>query len=509
MTTPKINDTSSDHQYEFVVSELTDNRQVTLPLLTGNDEFVFKDHTQTLTGKTLTAPTISAGSATGGQIKFKEGTDNGTHELTLKCPASIDDINVTLPSSAGTIALDTVFSTTSKGLVPTAPASTSKFLRADGTWVVPSGTGTTGFTPSATGIEFDGATSGDSITTTLSITGPTSSSKTITFPDADGNVVLDTNTVTLSGKTLTAPKFVDGGFIADANGAECIVFGTTATAVNEIKITNAAANDGPTIATQGDDSNIDLNLNASGTGSVKISKVDIDGGAIDSTTIGGAGQAAGSFTTLSASSTSTFTGQVTLGGDGNFTLKRADNGSGASGVFNINGQLAHDDGAGGLQNGGAVTIQGGTGANGGVLGDVNITGNEVKIQGGYSSTGVSISSAGNIQTDGTLTVDSTSTLTGDVTVGGTSAFSMTRGTVGTGTNGGSFTIQGQSSGLNTGDTGGNLLLKAGGGATKGQILIETFSQLIINGLPTSDPNVTNAVWNDGGTLKISSPGGAS
>ena len=37
------------------VAELTADRTVTIPLLTGNDEVVFKDHTQTLTHKTINA----------------------------------------------------------------------------------------------------------------------------------------------------------------------------------------------------------------------------------------------------------------------------------------------------------------------------------------------------------------------------------------------------------------------------------------------------------------------
>ena len=58
LTTPQINDTSADHQYVFAVSELDSDRNVTLPLLTGNDEFTFNAHTQTLTNKTLTSPRI-------------------------------------------------------------------------------------------------------------------------------------------------------------------------------------------------------------------------------------------------------------------------------------------------------------------------------------------------------------------------------------------------------------------------------------------------------------------
>ena len=55
----KIKDTSADHLYIFAVSELADNRTVTLPLLSGDDEFTFNAHTQTLTNKTLTSPVLN------------------------------------------------------------------------------------------------------------------------------------------------------------------------------------------------------------------------------------------------------------------------------------------------------------------------------------------------------------------------------------------------------------------------------------------------------------------
>ena len=67
ITTPQINDTSADHQYVFAVSELAADRTVTLPLLAGNDEFVFKDHAVTLDNKTLgtTFGTVQALSGAG------------------------------------------------------------------------------------------------------------------------------------------------------------------------------------------------------------------------------------------------------------------------------------------------------------------------------------------------------------------------------------------------------------------------------------------------------------
>ena len=53
LTLPQINDTSANHQYVFAVSELAADRTVTLPLLAGNDTFVFADFQQTLDNKTI------------------------------------------------------------------------------------------------------------------------------------------------------------------------------------------------------------------------------------------------------------------------------------------------------------------------------------------------------------------------------------------------------------------------------------------------------------------------
>ena len=64
LSTPRILDASADHRYIFVVSELIADREITLPVLSANDTFVFVGATQTLTNKTLTDPTINAAGGT-------------------------------------------------------------------------------------------------------------------------------------------------------------------------------------------------------------------------------------------------------------------------------------------------------------------------------------------------------------------------------------------------------------------------------------------------------------
>ncbi len=55
LTSPQIYDASEDHQYVFDTPELTGNRTVSLPLLTGNDTFVFENFPQTLSNKNINA----------------------------------------------------------------------------------------------------------------------------------------------------------------------------------------------------------------------------------------------------------------------------------------------------------------------------------------------------------------------------------------------------------------------------------------------------------------------
>lgn len=59
ITLPQISDVDGAHNYIFAVNELAAARTITLPLLAGDDEFTFNEHTATLSNKTLQSPTIN------------------------------------------------------------------------------------------------------------------------------------------------------------------------------------------------------------------------------------------------------------------------------------------------------------------------------------------------------------------------------------------------------------------------------------------------------------------
>jgi hypothetical protein len=81
----------------------------------------------------------------------------------------------------------------------------------------------------------------------------------------DGDVTL-TGTQTLTNKTLTSPAI--GTKISDTNGNELINLTATSSAVNEFTIANAATGNGPVLSATGE-TNVDINLNPKGTGTLK------------------------------------------------------------------------------------------------------------------------------------------------------------------------------------------------------------------------------------------------
>jgi hypothetical protein len=103
-------------------------------------------------------------------------------------------------------------------------------------------------------------------TLTTPVISSISNTGTLTLPTSTDTLVGLATTNTLTNKTLTAPKIANGGFIADANGNEQIKFTTTASAVNELTVTNSATGNRPDLSVTGGDTNIGLSVTTKGTG---------------------------------------------------------------------------------------------------------------------------------------------------------------------------------------------------------------------------------------------------
>ena len=90
------------------------------------------------------------------------------------------------------------------------------------------------------------------------------------------DIVTLSATQTLTNKTLTAPKFADGGFIADAAGLQLIIFDSVSSAVNEVTVANAATGNAPSIKASGE-TNIGLIISGKGTSGVTLTNATANG----------------------------------------------------------------------------------------------------------------------------------------------------------------------------------------------------------------------------------------
>ena len=110
-------------------------------------------------------------------------------------------------------------------------------------------------------------------------------------PDGTGNLLIKSDTVRVGGENEDATL-------------------TTWGAGDLTLSTNGGTNSGSIVIADG--VNGDISLTPNGSGEVNISKVDIDGGAIDATVIGASTASAGNFTVLTASTINGFTANGTI-----------------------------------------------------------------------------------------------------------------------------------------------------------------------------------------------------
>lgn len=108
----------------------------------------------------------------------------------------------------------------------------------------------------------------DGLTPVTIINSQQTLARNLTIPVLTGNDIFVTETFAqiLSNKTLTEPIFVNNGFLKDVNGNEIVSFGVVASAVNNLKLINAATGLPAELQAVGGDTNIDILMTPKGVG---------------------------------------------------------------------------------------------------------------------------------------------------------------------------------------------------------------------------------------------------
>ena len=362
----------------------------TLVLPAADDTLVGKATTDILTNKSISGSGNTITNIANGSLTYSAVTIGST--------------SVSLGGTATTIAgLTSVSSTGFTGAL-TGNASTATALATtraiygnnfDGTAALTAaiaGTyGGTGVNNGANTITVAGNLShAGAFTQTFTATGNTS----VTLPTT-GTLATLTGTETLTNKTLTTPKIAQ---INDTNGLAVLKTGTTASAVNEVTITNSATLFAPHVSATGTDTNISLHLAPKGTGKYVVVENGTDGtkqlafgvaGATTATTTYfNAAQTADRTITL-PDLTDTLVGKTTTDTFTNKTFNTAGTGN----SFSINGT--------------AITAVAGTGA-------VVLANTPTLITPNIgAATGTSLVLSGDLTVNGTTTTINSTTLTVD------------------------------------------------------------------------------------------------
>jgi hypothetical protein len=102
-----------------------------------------------------------------------------------------------------------------------------------------------------------------------------SADRLVQIPNASGIISLVANTETLTNKTLNLPTIATPkitGQINDTNSNPLLVLTATSSAVNHLTLQNNSTTNHPKLIATGSDTNVNIQLNPKGTGSVEIAK---------------------------------------------------------------------------------------------------------------------------------------------------------------------------------------------------------------------------------------------
>jgi|TARA_R110002073_G_scaffold92282_2_gene216412 hypothetical protein len=107
LTTPKIRDANASHTYNVLVGDISANRNISLPALQSNDEFVFANATQTLLNKTIGGLTVNNpvfGGISGGSILF-DSADNEYLKF-VKTASAVNFVTMTNSATGNSPSID-------------------------------------------------------------------------------------------------------------------------------------------------------------------------------------------------------------------------------------------------------------------------------------------------------------------------------------------------------------------------------------------------------------------
>ena len=182
---------------------------------------------------------------------------------------------------------------------------------------------------------------------------------TITSSGSTLTISSGATTGTIADNAITSAKIADGEIVdADINASAAISpskIGTGALDLGANGLTASGVTYGNALAITTTANNGDISLTPNGTGSVVISKADVNGGAIDGTTVGASTPSTGAFTTLSASGATTLSSTLAVTGDVSVNISKFQVAA-ASGNTSVGGTLT----SAGLMTGSAgLTVTGG------------------------------------------------------------------------------------------------------------------------------------------------------